>query len=183
MSLGGPHVLVVAIDGAHRFSKQPQSSIRLIAGIGTAGDAHAGVTVQHRSRVAIDPTRPNLRQVHLIHGELLDELARDGFAIAPGDLGENITTSGIDLLSLSRGTRLCLGETAVVTVTGLRNPCAQIEAFRTGLLSQVVSRTAQGEVVRRAGVMATVDVGGLVRAGDAIVATPPAGSPLPLEPV
>ena len=171
------------MDGAHRFSKRPQPLIRLIEGMGVAGDPHAGVTVQHRSRVAVDPTKPNLRQLHLIHAELLDELAADGFAIAPADLGENVTTTGIDLLALPRGTRLRLGETAVVTVTGLRNPCAQIEAFRAGLLGRLVARTESGDVVRRAGVMAIVDAGGIVRPGDAIAVTRPAGPHLPLEPV
>lgn len=183
MSLGRPRVVAVAIDGTHRFSKQPQPSIRLVAGMGVAGDAHAGATVQHRSRVAIDPTRPNLRQIHLIHAELLDALARDGFRVAPAELGENVTTAGLDLLSLPRGTRLRLGKSAVVTVTGLRNPCAQIEAFRPGLLAKVVHRSADGGTVRLAGVMATVDVDGVVTPGDTIVATFPAGPHLPLEPV
>ena len=172
----GARVAAVAADARHRFSKQRRPSIRLIAGLGVAGDAHAGVTVQHRSRVAIDPTAPNLRQVHLLAAELLDDLAAQGFALAPADLGENVTTRGIDLLALPRGTLLRLGHAAVVEITGLRNPCAQIEAFRTDLLARVVRRSDDGGIVRRAGVMAIVHEGGPVRPGDAIVATLP---PLP----
>jgi hypothetical protein len=166
-------VVGVAADDRHRFSKQPQDAIRLIAGLGVVGDAHAGVTVRHRSRVAVDPSQPNLRQVHLLAGELLDELVAEGFAVAPADLGENVTTRGIDLLALPRGTRLRLGETAVIEVTGLRNPCAQIEAFRTGLLARVVGRGEDGTIVRRAGVMAIVLAGGEVRPDDAIAVTLP----------
>ncbi len=134
-----------------------------MAGLGVEGDAHAGTTVQHRSRVRRDPGQPNLRQVHLLAGELLDELGVD-----PGRLGENVTTEGLDLLGLSAGTRLALGDTAVVEVTGLRNPCVQIESYRPGLLSRVLTRATDGRVVRRAGVMAVVVVGGDVRPGDAV---------------
>ena len=165
----GPAVVVaVSHDGEHRFSKAVVEDITLLAGLGVAGDAHAGVTVQHRSRVAADPTRPNLRQVHLIHAELLAELAERGFSVAPGQLGENITTTGVDLLALPRGTRLHLGAGAVVEVTGLRNPCRQIDAFAPGLLRAVLSRDADGRPVRRAGVMGVVVTGGAVRAGDGI---------------
>ncbi|GGK35013.1 MOSC domain-containing protein [Nocardia camponoti] len=168
---------VVSVSSAakHEFSKQVRSSIRLLAGLGVEGDAHAGVTVRHRSRVAQDPTQPNYRQVHLIATELFDDLAAHGFSLAPGMLGENITTRGIDLLALSAGTRLRIGPDAIVEVTGLRNPCGQIENFRTGLLKQVVGRDDSGELVRRAGVMGIVVAGGVVRAGTAIVATPPIG--------
>lgn len=161
-------VVAVARDAAHRFSKQPVAEITLLAGLGVAGDAHAGVTVRHRSRVAADPGQPNLRQVHLIAEELLEELAAAGFAVAPGQLGENVTTRGIDLLALPAGTLLRLGGAAVVAVTGLRNPCQQIEAFRPGLLAQVLRRDAGGQVVRRAGIMGVVLAGGAVRPGDAI---------------
>jgi MOSC domain-containing protein YiiM len=130
------------------------------------GDAHAGTTVKHRSRVRADPTQPNLRQVHLIHGELHDELHELGFEVDPGQLGENITTRGLDLLDLPRGTRLHLGDDAVVEVTGLRNPCAQINTFRPGMLKAVTPRDADGNVMRRAGVMSIVVTGGAVRAGD-----------------
>jgi hypothetical protein len=153
----------------HLFSKDVQPQIRLLAGLGVEEDAHAGVTVKHRSRVAADPTQPNLRQVHLMMGELLDELD-----VGDGALGENITTTGLDLLGLSRGALLHLGPEAVVEVTGLRNPCVQIQAYRPGLLKRVVSTGAEGEVVRRAGVMGVVRQGGLVRPGDTIRVEAPA---------
>ncbi len=166
--------MAVSSDGEHRFSKEVAGQVELLAGLGVAGDAHAGVTVQHRSRVAADPTRPNLRQVHLIHAELFAELAEHGFGVAAGQLGENITTSGLDLLGLPRGTRLHLGEQAVVEVTGLRNPCAQINAFQPGLLAALVGRDAEGQVVRKAGVMGVVVAGGTVATGDEIqVVLPP----------
>jgi MOSC domain-containing protein YiiM len=161
-------VLAVSAGRTHEFTKSQQSSIRLIAGLGVAGDAHLGELVQHRSRVARDPSRPNLRQVHLIHAELHDELARAGFRVEPGDLGENVTTRGIDLLGLPTGARLHLGSTAVVEVTGLRNPCRQIEDFQPGLLKAVLGRSADGELVRKAGVMAIVLADGLVAPGDRI---------------
>lgn len=170
----GGRVISVALDDGHRFSKVVRSSVRLLAGLGVEGDAHCGVTVQHRSRVAADPTRPNLRQVHLIQSELFDELAGRGFALAPGDLGENILTHGLDLLALPRGTRLALGADALVELTGLRNPCSQIENFRQGLLAAVLDRAADGSLVRKAGVMAVVLAGGEVRPGDAITVTLPA---------
>ncbi len=161
-------VVCVARDGTHRFSKQPVPAITLLAGLGVEGDAHAGVTVKHRSRVAKDPTVPNLRQVHLIQAELFDELAARGFTVAPAAMGENVTTRGIDLLALSAGTRLRLGDAAVVEVTGLRNPCRQIDAFQPGLMQAVLGRDAEGGLVRRAGVMAVVVEGGRVAAGDPV---------------
>ncbi|MDK9696756.1 MAG: MOSC domain-containing protein [Siculibacillus sp.] len=167
------YVIAVGFDDAHRFSKRVAPSIRLLAGVGVEGDAHAGATVKHRSRVAVDPSAPNLRQVHLISTEILDALAAKGFALAPGDLGENILTRGIDLLALPRGARLAIGEDAVIEITGLRNPCAQIEAFRPGLLAEVVGRGPDGSLVRRAGVMAVVIAGGEVRAGDGLAVTLP----------
>jgi MOSC domain-containing protein YiiM len=173
-------VVAVACDGAHRFSKVGVPGIDLIAGLGVAGDAHAGVTVRHRSRVAVDPTQPNLRQVHLIASELLDELNEAGFALVPGALGENVTTAGIDLLALPRGTSLAFPGGAAVTVTGLRNPCAQIEAFRPGLLARVLLRSGEA-LVRRAGIMAVVAAGGPVRPGDSIAVHLPPGPHLPLE--
>jgi MOSC domain-containing protein YiiM len=169
-------VISVHRDDAHRFSKAEEESIRLIAGLGVEGDAHCGVTVQHRSRVARDPTQPNLRQVHLVHGELLDELAREGFAIRPGDIGENILTRDIALLGLPTGTRLHIGAEAVVAVTGLRNPCHQLDDFQKGLLAATLDRDADGNLIRKAGVMAIVLVGGIIRPGDAI------GIELPPEP-
>lgn len=145
----------------------------LLEGLGVEGDAHCGATVQHRSRVAADPAQPNLRQVHVIHGELFDALRENGHLVGPGDLGENITTRGIDVLALPVGARLRVGD-AVVTITGLRNPCQQINGFQPGLLKQVVTTDGDGHVVRLAGVMGIVSRGGRVTAGDAIeVELPP----------
>lgn len=178
-----PVVTAVSRDAAHRFSKRPTDAIRLVAGLGLADDAHAGTTVQHLSRVRRDPTQPNLRQVHLMHTELHDELAGRGFHIAAGDLGENVTTRGLDLLGLPSGTRLILGQQAVVEVTGLRNPCRQLDRFADGLLAAVLDRAPDGSVIRKAGVMAIVVHAGDVRAGDAIEVVLPPGPHLPLLPV
>lgn len=166
-------VVSVGRDGAHRFSKEVLGEIRLLSGLGVEGDAHCGVTVKHRSRVAADPTQPNLRQLHLIQSELFDELAERGFTLAPGDLGENVLTRGIDLLALPRGSRLHIGAEAIVEITGLRNPCGQIEAFRPGLLAAVLDRAEDGSLVRKAGIMGVVLTGGVVRPGDAIAAVLP----------
>ena len=179
-SLAG-HVVAVARDDAHRFSKPTRESITLVAGIGVEGDAHAGATVQHLSRVRRDPSAPNLRQVHLIHSELFDEMARRGHGIAPGGLGENVTTSGVDLLGLPRGTRLALGDDAIVEITGLRNPCAQINGLSSGLMKELVHVDDSGETVRLSGVMAIVLAGGVVRPGDGIRVILPAGAHRPLE--
>lgn len=167
-------VLAVAADGRHRFSKPPALWITLIAGLGVEGDAHAGVTVKHRSRVARDPSQPNLRQVHLMHAELFDELASKGFQVAPGDLGENVTTRGIDLLGLPTGARLRLGAEAEVEITGLRNPCLQLDRFQPGLMAATLDRDAAGGLVRKAGVMGIVIAGGTIRAGDTITLFLPA---------
>lgn len=169
-------VTAVGLSPNHSFSKPLLDTIRLLAGLGVEGDAHLGVTVKHRSRVKIDPTQPNLRQVHLIQGELHDELAAAGFTVAPGDLGENVTTRGIDLLGLPTGAKLRLGPDAVVEITGLRNPCGQIDGFQQGLLKQVLGRDQAGNLVRKAGVMGIVLAGGTVRPGD------PIGIELPPEP-
>jgi len=174
-------IVAVARDGGHHFSKAPVDEIHVLAGLGVAGDAHLGVTVQHLSRVAADPAQPNLRQVHLIHAELFDELRSKGFAVGPADLGENMTTLGIDLLGLPRGTMLRIGDAVALEVTGLRNPCGQIERFQPGLLAAVVDRGPKGEVIRKAGIMTIVRAGGVVRAGDAIVVEMPAAPHLPLE--
>ncbi len=167
-------VISVAADDGHRFSKRVAPAIRLLTGLGVEGDAHCGVTVQHRSRVAADPTAPNLRQVHLVQSELFDELRPRGFDLAPGDLGENVLTRGLDLLALPRGARLSIGATAIVELTGLRNPCAQIANFRKGLLAAVLDRAADGSLVRKAGVMGIVIEGGDIAPGDAISVTLPA---------
>lgn len=169
------HVTAVHRSAEHTFSKEPVEDIVLLAGLGVEHDAHLGARVMHRSRVAVDPTQPNLRQVHLIHAELFDELAADGFTVGPGQLGENITTSGIGLLDLPTGAVLKIGEAALVAVTGLRNPCRQIDAFQSGLLSAVLDRDDEGALVRKTGVMGVVVQGGVVRPGDPIeVALPPA---------
>lgn len=169
-----PRVVAVHRSGHHTFSKYAEEAITLVPGLGVQGDAHAGETVKHRSRVARDPTQPNLRQVHLIHAELFDELVEQGFAVFPGDLGENITTRGIDLLALPEGAILRLGADARVQVTGLRNPCVQIERFQVGLTAAVLDRAADGSLVRKAGVMGVVLAGGEVRPGSPIsVEMPP----------
>jgi len=161
-------VVAVAAAPGHDFSKEPAPSITLVVGLGVLGDAHAGAMVQHRSRVARDPTQPNLRQVHLLRAELFDELATLGFALSPGAIGENVTTRGIDLLGLPAGTRLALGEAAIVEVTGLRNPCYQLDDFAPGLMAASLSRTVDGALIRKTGVMAVVRHGGIVRPGDGI---------------
>ncbi|MFG9845651.1 MOSC domain-containing protein [Pseudomonas aeruginosa] len=161
-------VIAVSLCATHAFSKQVRPAIRLLKGLGVEGDAHHGVTVKHRSRVRQDPTQPNLRQVHLIHEELHDELRASGFAIGPGTMGENITTRGVDLLGLPTGTRLRLGESALVELTGLRNPCSQLDNYQPGLTAAVLGRDEQGNLIRKAGVMAIVLEDGEVRPGDAI---------------
>jgi MOSC domain-containing protein YiiM len=167
----------------HTFSKPNGVAITLVEGLGVEGDAHAGTTVQHRSRVARDPSQPNLRQVHLIHAELHDELRQSGFDICAGDMGENVTTRGIDLLGLPTGTRLHLGEVAVVEITGLRNPCHQLDELQPGLMKATLDRDADGNLVRKAGVMGVVLRSGEVRAGDPIEVELPAPPHRPLEPV
>jgi MOSC domain-containing protein YiiM len=176
-------VVAVSLRAGHHFSKTPSLGIRLLTGLGVAGDAHLGATVKHRSRVRKDPTQPNLRQVHLIHAELFDELRTRGFAVKPGELGENVTTSGIDLLALPAGTRLHLGESAVVEITGLRNPCDQIDHFQPGLMAATLDRDADGNLVRKAGIMSVVIRDGDVRPGDAIGVELPSAPHRRLQPV
>ena len=176
-------VVAVSRDEGHGFSKPVCERIRLLAGLGVEGDAHLGTTVQHRSRVARDPHQPNLRQVHLIHAELLDEIARDGFQARPGELGENITTRDVDLLGLPVGALLRIGREAVVEVTGLRNPCHQIDEFSKGLLKRLVYRDQASRIVRLAGVMGVVRVGGGTGAGDRVRVELPTGPHRPLEQV
>lgn len=178
-----PHVAAVHRSDTYSFSKYVVTRIRLVEGFGVDGDIHSGVTVRHRSRVARDPTQPNLRQVHLIHGELHDELAPLGFAVEPGAMGENITTRGIDLLGLPTGARLHLGADAVVAVTGLRNPCAQLDGLHPGLMNAVLDRDADGHLVRKAGIMGIVLAGGVVACGDAIVIEWPDEPHRALDPV
>ena len=166
-------VVAVSLDNAHAFSKNRKSAIRLLEGLGVEGDAHMGELVQHRSRVRANPNQPNLRQVHLIHQELFEEVASKGFTVAPADMGENITTCGIDLLSLPTGAVLHIGEDAEVEITGLRNPCSQIENWQPGLLKELVFKDDEGNLVRKAGVMGIVRKGGLVKPDDRITASLP----------
>jgi MOSC domain-containing protein YiiM len=176
-------VEAVSRSDAYTMAKPTRSAIVLIAGLGVDGDVHAGTTVKHRSRMQRDPTQPNLRQVHLIHAELHDELRTQGFEVAAGRMGENVTTRGVDLLGLPRGTRLHLGADAVVEVTGLRNPCVQLDGIQPGLLDACVERTGARVTRRKAGVMAVVVAGGEVRVGDGIAVELPAGPQERLEPV
>lgn len=177
-------VVGVSARAGHGVGKDSADRIRLIAGLGVEGDAHLGETVKHRSRARRDPTQPNLRQVHLIHAELHDELADAGFAgLRPGQMGENVTTRGLDLLGLPAGARLLLGDEAVVEVTGLRNPCKQLDEIQPGLMKATLDRDADGALVHKAGVMAVVLTGGDVRAGDTIAVEPPPLPHRPLAPV
>lgn len=176
-------VIAVSRRASHSLSKSPSLNIRLVPGRGVEGDAHAGVTVQHRSRLARDPTAPNLRQAHLIHAELFDELRAKGFEVGPGEMGENITTRGVDLLALCEGAKLHIGAEAVVEITGLRNPCIQLERLHKGLMAATLDRDKGGRLIRKAGVMGIVLVGGDVLAGDEVDVEWPAGVRKPLEPV
>ena len=176
-------VLAVSRDGQHRFSKPAAEEITLLAGLGVEGDAHLGRTVQHLSRKERHPEAPNLRQVHLMHAELFDELREQGFDLVPGVMGENITTTGLDILGLPTGTVLRLGADAVIEVTGLRNPCEQLNGVQEKLMKAVLGRDEQGNVVRKAGVMSVVLVGGVVRPGDPIVVQLPPEPHVPLAPV
>lgn len=176
-------VTAVSRSGAHKFSKPNVLSIRLVAGLGIEGDAHLGETVRHLYLMRKDPAAPNLRQVHLMHEELFDALRAGGFQVGPGQLGENVTTRGVDLLALPEGTRLRLGAQAVIEITGLRHPCRQIEAFQPGLLAAVLDKDAAGNLIRKAGVMAVVIAGGDVQPGDPIVVELPAGPHRPLQSV
>ncbi|MFH8288192.1 MOSC domain-containing protein [Streptomyces sp. NPDC018059] len=179
----GARVTAVSSNATYSFSKPNRGCVTLLAGLGVEGDVHAGEKVKHRFRVRQDPDQPNLRQVHLIHEELFEELAADGFAVAPGELGENVTTRGLDLLGLPTGALLRIGGSAVVEITGLRNPCRQIDDFRAGLMKKVVGRDESGAVAHRAGVMSVVLRGGEVRPGDAIEVELPEGPHRPLKTV
>ena len=176
-------VQAVSRSATHSMTKGNQPAIRLVEGLGVEGDAHAGATVKHRSRVARDPAQPNLRQVHLIHAELHEELRVRGLVVAAGQMGENITTQGVDLLALPARTRLRLGTEAVVEITGLRNPCAQLNGIQPGLMAAVLARDEEGNLIRKAGVMAVVIASGSVRPGDAVTVELPPPPHQPLEPV
>jgi MOSC domain-containing protein YiiM len=174
-------VVSVSASPSHSFSKPRLDAITLLAGLGVQGDAHCGASVKHRSRVAKDAAQPNLRQVHLLHAELFGELAAKGFDVHAGDIGENVTTEGIDLLGLPQGALLHIGASAVVRITGLRNPCRQLDGFQPGLMAAVLERLPEGTLRRKAGVMGVVLAGGEVRAGDEIRTELPAGPRLPLQ--
>ncbi|HEY4023967.1 MAG TPA: MOSC domain-containing protein [Pseudonocardiaceae bacterium] len=176
-------VAAVNRSGEYTFSKPNAAWITLLTGLGVEGDVHLGTTVRHRHRMARTPDAPNLRQVHLIHAELLDELADAGFNVKAGQMGENVTTLGLDLLGLPTGTRLRLGATAVVEVTGLRNPCLQLDHFQHGLMKAVLGRDDDGNVIRKAGVMSIVLADGDVYPGDPIEIELPDEPHQPLEPV
>lgn len=175
-----PSILAVHRSATHTLHKLPSAEITLLAGLGVAGDAHMGTTVKHRSRVARDPNQPNLRQVHLVASELLAELAQRGMPVQPGQVGENVTTVGIDLIGLPTGALLHLGAEAVVEITGLRNPCHQLEGIYTGLMAAVLDRAPDGSLIRKLGIMGIVRVGGVLRPGDAIVVELPEGEHRPL---
>lgn len=168
-------IVSLSLSPVHGFSKETRDRLTLIAGEGVAGDAHCGVKVKHRSRVRQNPDQPNLRQVHLIHAELFAELAGQGFDVSPGDIGENVLTRGIDLLGLPRGARLRLGDAAIVEITGLRNPCSQLDDFRPGLMKALLGRDAEGGLVRKSGVMGIVIAGGEIASGDPIMVELPSG--------
>jgi MOSC domain-containing protein YiiM len=174
-------IKAVSKSAEHTMRKTNEPSILLLAGLGVDGDAHMGVSVKHRSRVKQDPTQPNLRQVHLIHAELHEELSAAGFSIEPGQMGENITTLGIDLLALPKHTHLLLGDSAIIEVTGLRNPCSQLDGIQDGLMKAVLGHDEAGNLVRKAGIMAIVVKGGIVKMGDAIQIEYPEPPFLPLE--
>jgi MOSC domain-containing protein YiiM len=176
-------IVSVSCDPDHNFSKQAKDYIVLTQGLGVEGDAHFGTVAQHRSIVRKDPTRPNTRQVHLIHSELFEELRAANFAVSATEMGENILTKGIDLLGLPMGARLHMGETAIVEVTGLRNPCRQIDAFQAGLKDALLCRNKEGELFRKAGIMGVVAASGVVRPGDSIRVEMPAGELRPLIPL
>lgn len=176
-------VTAVSLSATHTMSKPSQDSIFLVTGLGVKGDAHAGEKVKHRSRVARDPQQPNLRQVHLIHAELHAELRAQGFDVAPGQMGENVTTRGVDILHLPTGTRLHLGTSAVVEITGLRNPCAQLDGIQQGLMKACVGLDEQGAIVRKAGVMGIVLQDGVVRPGDVICVELPPEPHQQLQPI
>ncbi len=178
-----PKVISVSVRDGHGLGKTIASSIMLVAGEGVEGDAHRGVKVKHRSRVAKDPDQPNLRQIHLIHAELFGELAAKGFAVAPGELGENILTDGLALLNLPTGTRLGFPSGAMIVLTGLRNPCHQLNGHTSGLMNALLDRAPNGTLIRKGGAMGIVERGGAVRKGDGIAIIPPDPPHLELKPV
>lgn len=179
-----PRILSVSARSGHHFSKTPQRSIRLLAGLGVEGDGHMGERIKHRSRARYNPALPNLRQVHLIDSGYIALMAAKGYAVAPGDIGENLLVAGIDLISMPQDTLLHLGgDGAVVRITGLRNPCIQMDRFMPGLMAASLDRDADGGLIRLTGVMGVVEGGGAVVPGDVVRVEMPEGEHLPLVPV
>ena len=181
MSIG--IVVAVSLNPKHTFSKLPQLSIHLLAGLGVEGDAHCGSTVRHRYLVRRNPAAPNRTQVHLLEAEFLEALATDAPnfpAFHPGDFGENILTRSIRLISLPLGTRLHLGPTAIVELTGLRSPCKQMNTLRPGLMK---ASFVPGTRRHRAGVMAVVLEAGTLSAADTIHVELPPEPHIALRPV
>ncbi len=171
----------VSLSEDHNFSKKTCSRITLLKGLGVEGDAHCGAKVQHRSRVAKNPDQPNLRQIHLLQSEILDELKGLGFSVQPGEMGENITTAGIDLISLPTNARIKIGNSAVIEIKGLRNPCSQINDFKKGLMNQFLAKDQTGNAVYKAGVMGIVLEGGEIARGDKISVSMPDGPHIKLQ--
>ena len=176
-----PTVIAVASDSGHNFSKPTQAAITLIAGIGVEGDAHAGKTVQHLSDKKKNPEAPNLRQVHLMHAELFDELAEQGITVLPGQMGENVVTRGIDVLNLPQGAEFHFPSGAIIQITGLRSPCKKLNTIHPDLLKAVVEKRADGSVNKKTGVMSIVLIGGDILEGDDIKVVLPEGPHKPLE--
>jgi MOSC domain-containing protein YiiM len=168
--------IVVAVNRSarHTVSKVSVATIVLRAGFGVEEDAHAGATIEHRYAKRFHPERPNERQVHLIGGELFDELERDGFHVEPGQLGENITTRGIALTDLPLGTRLRIANGAVVEVRGLRVPCVLIDRLIPGV-KKASAMPYGGKLALRHGIMGIVIASGSVQQGDVLAVEPPAG--------
>lgn len=177
------HVVSVNVNAVHTFSKAPALEVRLLGGLGVDGDAHCGATVRHRFQRRREPDRPNLRQVHLVQADLLEDLSRLGHVVHPGDLGENVTTAGVDVMGLAEGTVLRLGGTAEVELTGLRTPCQLVNGFQPGLMTHLWVHDDAGRRARRAGVMSVVRTGGVVRPGDPLFVVQPEGPHRPLLPV
>ena len=132
-------------------------------------------------RVQRDAEQPNLRQVHLVASELFTEVADQGFSVGPGDIGENVTTAGLDLVRLPVGSIVRLGPDALVALTGLRNPCVQIDAFQEGLQGAMLGRDHDGSLLRKSGVMSVVVRGGVVSTGDTIEVRFPPGPAVRME--
>jgi MOSC domain-containing protein YiiM len=171
-------VVAVASKEKHEFSKRTRHAITLVEDHGVEGDVHAGRVIQHRYLAKKMPVMPNNRQVHLIASELFTELGLSGFNVSPGELGENITTAGLDLTNLPLGTRLRLGSSAVVEITGLRTPCSLIDRFQKGLKRAMIMKHEQPRF--RCGVLGVAKATGKIAPGDPIIVELPSFSLQPL---